>query len=101
MCLEEMLACDMIATAYLYYGEIRRREPVALTDALRGTVRSMFTEMHRYTTRGYTPRVKPTKSCKACSMNAVCLPKLPGTEHGVGDYIAKRIASDAAEEDVG
>ena len=26
--------------------------------------------------RGYTPKVKPTKSCNACSLKELCLPKL-------------------------
>ncbi|MDR3136338.1 MAG: CRISPR-associated protein Cas4 [Coriobacteriales bacterium] len=92
LCLEEMLACDDIEKAYLYYGEIRRREPVELTETLRDTVKLMFGEMHHYYRRGYTPRVKPTKSCNACSMKDVCLPKLPKAERSVKDYISRYVA---------
>jgi CRISPR-associated exonuclease Cas4 len=95
MCLEEMLACNNIERAYLYYGEIRRREPVELTLELRDNVKAIFAEMHQYYRRGYTPRVKMTKSCNACSMKDICLPKLPRSEHCAKDYIMKHISDDA------
>ena len=75
MCLETMLCCD-IPEGALYYGEIRRRERVAFTPELRTQVRQMLEQMHDLYHRGYTPKVKPTKSCSACSMKELCLPKL-------------------------
>ena len=75
MCLETMLCCD-IPEGALYYGEIRRRERVAFTPELRAQVRQMLEQMHDLYQRGYTPRVKPTKSCNACSLKELCLPKL-------------------------
>lgn len=78
MCLESMLCCD-IPEGALYYGEVRRREKVAFTPELRNQVRKMLAEMHELYRRGYTPKVKPTKSCKACSMKDLCLPRLMKT----------------------
>lgn len=75
MCLEGMLCCD-IPEGALYYGEIRRRVVVAFTPELRCRVRENLEEMHRLYSRGYTPKVKPTKACNACSMKEHCLPKL-------------------------
>ena len=75
MCLETMLCCD-IPEGALYYGEIRRRERVAFTPELRAQVRQMLAQMHDLYKKGYTPKVKPTKSCNACSMKELCLPKL-------------------------
>lgn len=75
MCLEEMLACE-ISQGNLFYGETRRRETVQLTQELRSAVRSMLMEMRGYYNRRYTPKVKPGKSCSACSMKELCLPKL-------------------------
>lgn len=75
MCLEEMLQTH-IPDGFLYYGTNRRRNPVEFTEELRGTVRKMTEEMHRLFQRGYTPNVKPTKQCKACSLENVCVPKL-------------------------
>ena len=48
MCLEEMFLCSNIQTAYLYYGETKRRELVLLDADLRETVRNTFEEMHDY-----------------------------------------------------
>ena len=75
MCLESMLCCD-IPEGALYYGEIRRRERVSFTPELRAGVRELLAEMHELYRRGYTPRVKPTRSCSACSLKELCLPKL-------------------------
>ena len=75
MCLETMLCCD-IPEGAVYYGEIRRRTSVTFTEELRGQVRAMLEAMHQMYQRGYTPKAKPTKSCNACSMKELCLPKL-------------------------
>ena len=75
MCLEEMLCCD-IPEGALYYGEIRRRVPVLFTEELRCQVRELLAQMHDLYRRGYTPKVKPSRSCSACSLKELCLPKL-------------------------
>lgn len=75
MCLEEMLCCD-IPEGALYYGEIRRRVVVPFSPELRREVRDMLAQMHDLYRRGHTPKVKPTKSCSACSLKELCLPKL-------------------------
>ena len=85
MCLEEMLCCKVPEGA-LYYGETRHREHIIFTDDLRQSVRDNLTEMHDLFRRGYTPKVKPTKACNACSMKELCLPKLMN-RRTVRDYI--------------
>lgn len=75
MCLEEMLCCEIPAGA-LYYGEVRRRTPVEFTSELRQEVEENLKEMHRLSSRGTTPKVKPGKSCNDCSLKELCLPKL-------------------------
>lgn len=75
MCLEEMLCCD-IPEGALYYGEIRRRVAVPFTEELRAQVRKLLTQMHDLYRRGHTLKVKPSKSCNACSLKELCLPKL-------------------------
>lgn len=90
MCLEEMLLCQKIPKAYLYYGETARRSAVPLDKNLREKVKSMLDEMHGLYRRKYTPRVRPTKSCNACSLRDICLPRL----YRVGsasEYIRKRL----------
>lgn len=75
LCLEEMLCCT-IKSAYLFYGETRHRVEVPMMCEIRDKVRSVFSEMHQYYDRRYTPKVKPTKQCKACSLKDICLPVL-------------------------
>ena len=75
MCLEEMLCCD-IPEGALYYGETRHREKVDFTEELRQQVKAALQEMHQLYQRQYTPKVRPSKSCNACSLKELCLPKL-------------------------
>lgn len=75
MCLEAMLCCD-IPEGALYYGEIRRRQRVAFTPELRLQVQELLEQMHELYQRGYTPKVRPSKFCNACSLKELCLPKL-------------------------
>lgn len=89
MCLEEMLCCE-ITRGYLFYGRTRRRIEITITDALRNKVREDFNEMHQYYERRYTPKVKRSKSCNACSLKEVCLPVLC-KDISVKGYINKRI----------
>lgn len=87
ICLEEMFAAE-IPQAYLFYGETRRRECVEITDALREECRRLLKEMHQLYGRGYTPKVKKAKKCEACSLKAVCLPKLEKGRN-VAQYISE------------
>lgn len=89
ICLEEMFQTS-IHDGYLYYGENRRRSYVEFTDNLREEVKKMTTEMHELFKRGYTPNVKPTKQCKACSLENLCVPKLQKTMK-VREYIEQNI----------
>ena len=75
MCLEAMLCCD-IPEGALDYGEIRRRERIVFTPELRAQVRQILAQMHELYQRGNTPKVRPSKSCNACSLKELCLPKL-------------------------
>ena len=91
ICLEEMLLCPPIEEAYLYYGESRRREAVALNAELRSRVASLTAEMHELTLRQYTPKVKPSKSCNACSLKERCLPSLYGRTGSALEYLSARL----------
>lgn len=89
MCLEEMFSTEIDQGA-LFYGETRRREIVNITPELRQEVVEMFKEMHHYFTRKYTPRVKYSKSCNACSLKDICVPKL-GKTSSVQEYIKRAL----------
>lgn len=90
ICLEEMLSAP-IPQGYLYYGETRRRVEIELTSELRALVKNMSDEMHNYFSRGYTPRVKPFKGCRSCSLADVCLPVLQEKVIAASRYITKQI----------
>lgn len=92
MCLEEMLLCA-IPEGSLYYGETRRRKTVTFSPEMRQRVAALLEEMRQYTRRGYTPRCKPSKSCNACSLKDVCLPKL-NRAPSVSAYIREHAKED-------
>lgn len=89
LCLEEMLCCE-IPKGALYYGEIRHRKEIVFAAELRQEVQKTFEEMHMLFQRGYTPKVKPTRSCNACSLQDLCLPRLMHTQ-SVNKYLLKAL----------
>jgi len=90
MCLEEMLATE-IPAGYIYYAQTRRRETVTFSDDLRGKVLKAAREMRAYTQRGYTPKVKPSKACKSCSLADICLPDLQTKRLTASKYIRQYV----------
>lgn len=88
MCLEEMLLCPAIEKGYVFYGQPRRREAVLLDESLRQKVAAALEEMHQLYEKQYTPQVKPTKSCNACSLKAICLPGLHSRTGSARAYMA-------------
>ena len=46
--------------------------------------------MHQYFARRYTPKVKWSKSCNACSLRDICLPVL-GKGKSAGSYVEEHI----------
>lgn len=94
MCLEEMLSTT-IETGYLYYAQIRRRTVVCFSEELRQTVKQATAEMQQHYQRNYTPRVKPKKACKSCSMLEICLPHVQNAPKSVEEYIQNHIEEEA------
>jgi len=92
MCLEEMFSTN-IQEGALFYGETRKREVLEITEDLRQEVKEMFEEMHQYFDRKYTPKVKYSKACNACSLKEICVPKLGKTEF-VKTYIERMLKED-------
>lgn len=92
LCLEEMFQTD-IPEGFLYYGGNRRRSHVEFTDNLRQDVKKLTKEMHELFQKGYTPNVKPTKQCKACSLENLCVPKLQKAMK-VRSYIEQAVGAD-------
>lgn len=93
ICLEEMLAVS-ISAGYLFYWETRHRIEVVLDEALRGRVFKASQEMHDYYDRGHTPRVKPSKACRSCSLVDICLPELMEGIQPASRYIQNYLDAD-------
>lgn len=94
MCLEEMFSCE-IKEGHIFYNESRRREKFEITRELREKTKKTAAEMHEYYQRGYTPKVKPGKSCRSCSLAELCLPKLMKTKNkSVKDYMTLHFQED-------
>lgn len=89
MALEEMFSTQ-IEEGAIYYGETRRREIVQVSQELRDMATKMFEEMHDYFKRGYTPKVKQSKSCNSCSLKDICLPRL-NKAGSVKNYISQML----------
>jgi len=85
ICLEEMLCCE-INTGYIFYEEIKHRVTVEITIELRKKTQELFLEMHQMYQLRYTPKVKRTKACNACSLKDLCLPML-NKNKSVKEYI--------------
>ena len=89
MCLEEMFVTEVPEGA-IYYGEMRRRKPVAFTEGLRQKACTMLEEMHALFERGYTPKANMTKACKSCSMVELCQPAL-SKQISASEYVRRRL----------
>ena len=89
ICLEEMLCCE-INEGSIFYGETRRRLKVIIDKPLRDRVKIILKEMHEMYNRRFTPKVKTSKSCNACSLKDICLPKLCKNK-SAKEYISNNI----------
>jgi CRISPR-associated exonuclease Cas4 len=89
MCLEEMFSIAVEKGA-IYYGEIRRRQEVLISEELRNQVVKNFADMHQLYEKNYTPKVKWSKSCNGCSLRDLCMPRL-GRVSSVKNYIETKM----------
>lgn len=92
ICLEEMLCCD-ISLGYIYYGETRRRNKVDISDELKSRTEKAIIDMHSMYDRRYTPKVKRSKACNACSLKNICLPVICGSKTA-SEYIKEAFFED-------
>ena len=88
--LEEMLLCNKINVAYVYYHEIRHREEITLTDEICNELKQNIEEMHQYFSRKWTPKVKTGSFCKRCSLFDLCLPEL-NKNKSVKSYLERKL----------
>lgn len=95
LCLEDMLCCH-IPFGYLFYGENRRRFKVEFNSDIRQKTEKTIEEMHRLYNSRFTPKVKRTRSCNACSLKDLCLPVICGEKTAYG-YLRDIICAEDEE----
>ncbi|NLM46107.1 MAG: CRISPR-associated protein Cas4 [Firmicutes bacterium] len=89
ICLEEMLGVSINAGS-LFYGRIRRRQPVEFDIALRKRVFALAAEMHELFQQGITPPAEYSPACKSCSLIEICLPA-PRAKKSIRRYLAEAL----------
>lgn len=89
MCLEDMF-CTKIDEVHIFYGKTRRRQKIVIDAVVRNELAAVLKEMHNLYNRRYTPKVKKSKKCSACSLSNICLPSLTKTQT-VNGYISDAI----------
>ena len=84
LCLEEMLGIQLTEGS-IFYGQPRRREPVAFHQDLRSQVRSTAVRLHELIEQGRTPPAHYESRCRSCSLVDLCMPQRLTVS--VGDYL--------------
>jgi CRISPR-associated exonuclease Cas4 len=74
LCLEEMLGVPVRRGAF-FYGKIRRRVQVELSDQLRKQTEEIIAAVHDMVSRKHVPQARYEKKCATCSLLDICQPK--------------------------
>ena len=88
MALEEMMSIS-IAAGFVYYGEPRRREIIALDGRLRQHTAVLAERMHQLMREGSTPKAVKGKHCSQCSLTEECQPYWMLRHRPVAAYLAR------------
>ena len=75
MCLEEMFG-TMITSADIYYGRLKKRVNIDLTDELRQTVDRIVADIHDLIEKAIIPEKPENQNCSLCSMIDICMPRI-------------------------
>jgi CRISPR-associated exonuclease Cas4 len=96
LCLEEMLAAG-IPEGAMFYGQPRRRWPVAFDVGLRRETEELAARVHALLASGKTPAAVYEKKCKNCSLIDLCMPALPARPGQVARYMERQLRDAAGE----
>lgn len=86
MCLEEMYSIH-ISFGVFFYGELRHRVKVDITDELRNLVRQCSKDMHDMYSKAIIPQAEFNKHCNRCSLCDICMPKITKKSTTVRTYL--------------
>lgn len=73
--LEEMFGCQ-IYSGEIFYGSIKRRIKIELTDDLKGRVRDIVEEIRYLFSRQIVPQKPENQNCALCSLIDICMPEI-------------------------
>ncbi|MES1925017.1 CRISPR-associated protein Cas4 [Salinisphaera sp. T31B1] len=91
LCLEEMMSVD-IPEGALFYGQTKRRKPVAFDQALRQLTEDIAAETRALIRHGKTPRaVYVAKKCNGCSLIDHCQPQAMSSHAPVAQWLAAQL----------
>lgn len=96
ICLEEMLNVK-IEKGYLYYNNIKRRQPVMFDGGLRNHVIELSEKMHRMVIHGITPPAVRKKHCIRCSLYEICQPDWSISKKSVESYLSRNLVKDGVD----
>ena len=91
MALEEMFAVE-IAEGALFYGQPRRRTPIAFDPPLRALTQEVAAAAHALVAGGRTPRMGYDKQrCDGCSLIEICRPRITGAARSASVWLEAQI----------
>ncbi|HEX4952932.1 MAG TPA: CRISPR-associated protein Cas4 [Thermoanaerobaculia bacterium] len=96
LCLEENLG-GQIPEGALFYHQARRRQTVALGEALRQTTRAAVARLHALFAAGTTPLPVYEAKCHGCSLFEICQPQAP--QRSAATYLESQRRSAARDEE--
>lgn len=91
LCLEEMLNCAVPEGA-LFYGEKRRRHPVAFDPELRALTSEVARATRQMIQDNCLPAAKLMPACKKCSLEPLCRPAQFGRTPRIEDWFSARLS---------
>ena len=90
MCPEEMYDIH-IPYGVFFYGELRHRVHVDITDELRDIVKLCAWDMHEIFSKAVIPKAEYGKSCDKCSLKDICMPTMVKNCTTVDTYLNKNL----------
>ncbi|MEN6412355.1 MAG: CRISPR-associated protein Cas4 [Veillonellales bacterium] len=88
MALEEMMQVSVVS-GFLFYGQTKHRESIAIDATLRQHTVALTQRMHQLFREGITPKAKKGKHCSQCSLVEQCQPYWMTQHRSVEAYLAR------------
>lgn len=89
MCLEEMYEITIDYGA-IFYGEIKHRSVIHVSEDLRLLTMRLAKEMHKIYKEGALPKAEKSSCCGKCSLIDICMPKKK-KQNNIDTYLKKNL----------